>query len=429
MDTIFALATAQGKAGVAIVRVSGEQAFRSIEILSGKPFVVGRPALRNLRDRDGFLIDQALILTFEKGSSFTGERSVEFQLHGSPAIVAVVLADLSEMEGYRLAEPGEFTRRALMNGQLDLAQVEGLADLLEAETEAQRIQAIRVFDGRLGELTSSWRAQLIRAAALLEATIDFADEDVPIDVTPEVSELLEAVFIDLTAEESGAKVAERIRNGFEVAIIGPPNVGKSTLLNRLAGRNAALTSTVAGTTRDVIEVRLDLNGLPVTLLDTAGIRETEDEIEALGVDLATKRAAASDLRVFLSANISDPWPVEEKAGDIRVVGKSDQGIETGDGLSGLTGEGVNELIERVSRELSSRASNGSSLIRERHSIAIRDALTSLNIARNRIAHGETNSEIIAEDIRMSVRALDPLIGNVGVENILDEVFSSFCLGK
>lgn len=426
MDTIFALATAQGKAGVAIIRVSGSRSFDAVTKLTGKPVSSGRPILRNIYGSDGGLIDQALILAFDEGRSFTGEQSVEFQLHGSPAIVAAVLRLLSNIENFRLADPGEFTRRALVNGQLDLAQVEGLADLIEAETEAQRIQAVRVFDGRLGELTSSWRARLIRAAALLEATIDFADEDVPVDVTPEVSELLRTVFEELSSEDAGGETAERIRNGFEVAIVGPPNAGKSTLLNRLAGREAALTSKIAGTTRDVIEVGLDLNGIPVTVLDTAGIRSTEDEVEALGVDLAKRRAEAADLRVFLSTSDQDLWPVKYADTDIRVIGKSDI---AGSGVSGLTGEGVTELVERISAELSKRASTGSSLIRERHRVAIRDSLASLNIARNRLSEHEPNSEIIAEDIRMSVRALDPLIGNVGVENILDEVFSSFCLGK
>lgn len=429
MDTIFALATAQGKAGVAIVRVSGDLAFNAAEILTGRTVVTGRPSLRPIRNSSGDLIDQALVLSFIEGGSFTGEQSVEFQLHGSPAIVASVLRLLSNISGLRLAEPGEFTRRALLNGQLDLAQVEGLADLIEAETEAQRIQAIRVFDGRLGELTGSWRKRLIRAAALLEATIDFVDEDVPVDVVPEVSELVEDVFDALNSEVVGSVAAERIRNGFEVAIVGPPNIGKSTLLNKLAGREAALTSKVAGTTRDVIEVKLDLGGLPVTFLDTAGIRETDDEIEALGVDLATRRAESADLRVFLCGSTEDKWPVESQQGDIQVLGKVDGLLHPKKGISGLTGDGVPDLITQISGELGQRASGGSNLIRERHRIAIRDALTSLSVARNRLSGGLPDLEIIAEDIRMSARALDPLIGTVGVENILDEVFSSFCLGK
>lgn len=429
MDTIYALATAQGKAGVSIVRVSGPNAFISAEELTNKPVEVGQSGLRYIFDSKGLMIDQALIILFDQGKSFTGEKVVEYQTHGSPAIVSSLMNRLSELEGYRLAEPGEFTRRALINGQLDIAQVEGLGDLIEAETEAQRIQALRVFDGRLRSMTSAWRKSLIRAAALLEATIDFADEEVPVDVSPEVMDLIENVLVDLNKENEGSDVAERIRSGFEVAIVGPPNIGKSTLLNKIAGREAALTSSIAGTTRDVVEVRLDLNGLPVTILDTAGIRETEDVVEALGVDLATRRAELADVRIFLCETQDDPWPVGEKEGDIQVCGKRDTNSEGLWGVSGLTGFGVSELLKELSDTLKSRAGGGSSLIRERHRIAIRDAINTLNSARNRLTHAEFSTEIIAEEIRVAVRALDSLIGSVGVEDVLDEVFSSFCLGK
>ncbi|NCW70415.1 MAG: tRNA uridine-5-carboxymethylaminomethyl(34) synthesis GTPase MnmE, partial [Marivivens sp.] len=252
MDTIYALATASGKAGVAVIRISGVLAFEA-----GRRLCCDLPQGRGLRrivDGQGDLIDEALVLTFDKGRSFTGEEVVELQLHGSPAIIAAVLSELSGYDGLRLAEAGEFTRRALENGRLDLAQVEGLADLIDAETEAQRKQALRVFQGALGDKVIVWREQLVRAAALVEATIDFVDEDVPVDVMPEVTELLRGVQTEMQSEAEGVRIAERIRDGFEVAIVGSPNVGKSTLLNRLAGREAAITSEIAGTTRDVIEV-------------------------------------------------------------------------------------------------------------------------------------------------------------------------------
>ena len=428
METIFALATAQGKAGVAIVRVSGDQAFDAISSLTNKPFDHSRPNLRYLYDSKGILLDQSLILSFDKGKSFTGENVVEFQTHGSSAVVTALLRNLAKLKGFRLAGPGEFTKRALLNGQLDIAQVEGLGDLIEAETETQRIQAIRVFDGRLRDLTNSWRKSLVRAAALLEATIDFVDEDVPIDVTPEVNTLLNGVLSELEIEHAGSAVAERIRSGFEVVILGPPNIGKSTLLNRLAGRQAALTSSIAGTTRDVIEVRMDLRGLPVTFLDTAGIRETDDHVESLGIDLATKRANQADLRVFLCESLDDTWPVDHNDDDIRLLGKVDN-LDSANGVSGHTGFGVTELMDEIAVTLGARASGGSSLIRERHRVAIFDAIDALKFAKNRLNHDVLNTEILAEEIRIAVRALDSLIGNVGVEDVLDEVFSSFCLGK
>jgi tRNA modification GTPase len=285
MDTIYALASARGKAGVAVVRLSGPEAHDAARALCGPLPEPRRTALRVLRWQ-GRDLDHALVICFEKCASFTGEASVEFHLHGSQAVVAEVLRVLAEQPGLRLAQAGEFTRRALENGCLDLAQVEGLADLIDAETEAQRVQALRVLSGAIGQKVEAWRRDIIRAAALMEATIDFADEDVPVDVTPEVRGLLDGLLDSIGKEVAGASVAERIREGFEVAIIGAPNAGKSTLLNALAGREAAITSEIAGTTRDVIEVKMDLAGLAVTVLDTAGLRETSDQVEALGVELA-----------------------------------------------------------------------------------------------------------------------------------------------
>ncbi len=305
MDTIYALASARGKAGVAVVRISGPHAFPAARALAGDLPAPRRAGLRRLTSADGALLDEALVLLFEVGSSFTGEDVVELQLHGSTAVVRAVLTELSKQEGLRPAEPGEFTRRALENECLDLAQVEGLADLLDAETEAQRKQAVGVLSGALGDLAGAWRTDLIRAAALLEATIDFADEDVPVDVSPEVNALLDTTLESLERETAGTRIAERIREGFEVAIVGRPNAGKSTLLNAMAGREAAITSDIAGTTRDVIEVHMELAGLPVTVLDTAGVRDTEDQVEAIGVARALERAKAADLRVFLLEGADD----------------------------------------------------------------------------------------------------------------------------
>ncbi|MBT2131806.1 tRNA uridine-5-carboxymethylaminomethyl(34) synthesis GTPase MnmE [Aliiroseovarius lamellibrachiae] len=429
MDTIFALASARGKAGVAVVRISGPQAFQAATTLAGKLPAPRKAGLRRLSTLDGIFLDEALVLIFEDNASFTGEQIVELQLHGSTAVVRAVLAELGKIENLRMAEPGEFTRRALENERMDLAQVEGLADLLDAETEAQRKQALKVLSGALGEIAEGWRRDLIRAAALLEATIDFADEDVPVDVSPEVGALMNGVITSLTKEVEGTRIAERIRDGFEIAIVGPPNAGKSTLLNALAGRDAAITSEFAGTTRDVIEVRMDLAGLPVTLLDTAGIREAADYVESVGIDRALDRANAADLRIFLLENSDDQPPFPPSVDDIVAIGKADLSSGGGFRLSGKTGLGVDQLIEKITSILEDRVQSVGIATRERHRQEMTRALDALDQALIEVQFGEDRAELAAEELRTAIRALDSLVGRVDVEMILDEIFSSFCLGK
>jgi len=426
MDTIFALATAQGRAGVAVVRISGPYAVRAVTRIAGD--VPHGRGVRMLRDADGVLLDEALILHFPDGHSFTGETVVELHLHGSPAIVAAVLRVLGGLDGLRQAEPGEFTRRAMDNGRLDLAEVEGLADLIDAETEGQRRQALRVFSGALGDLAARWRENLIRAAALLEATIDFADEEVPTDVTPEVRALLAEVSVEMEREAAGVRIAERVRDGFEVAIIGAPNAGKSTLLNRLAGRDVAITSEVAGTTRDVIEVRMDLGGLPVTLLDTAGLRDTGDVVEGLGVARAKARAETADLRIHLLGP-DETGPVSPGPDDIIVHGKGDLGSWDGLSVSGKTGAGVDALISEISLRLQDRVGSIGVAMRERHRTAMLQALTHIGATQDGLDHPDGMTDLIAEDLRAAIRAVDSIVGRVDVEQVLDEIFSSFCIGK
>jgi len=427
METIFAQATARGKAGVAVIRISGPRAWEAARALAGalpKPREAG---LRRLR-LDGELLDEALVLCFEAGASFTGEQLAELQVHGAVATVAAVLRALAAMDGLRLAEPGEFTRRALENGQLDLAQVEGLSDLIEAETEAQRKQALAVLSGSVGKAVEDWRAKLVRAAALIEATIDFADEDVPVDVAPEVTMLLEVVLADVTREIGRVGAAERVREGFEVAIIGRPNAGKSTLLNALAGREAAITSEIAGTTRDVIEVRMDLGGLAVTLLDTAGLRETEDVVEAIGVERALQRATQADLRVFLLDGADVPLiaPLED---DLVVRGKADLQDGVGLAVSGKTGAGLERLIAEITGRLLGRAAGAGVMTRARHRQAMIRAKGALESARDEVLRGSDRAELAAEQLRDAARALESLVGRVDVENLLDEIFANFCIGK
>lgn len=425
MDTIYALATAQGRAGVAIVRVSGALAHMAVRTLCGDTPSPRRAALRNVRDAQGGLLDKALVLTFPEGGSFTGEPVAEFHLHGSRAIVAAVLRTLSAIPGLRMAEAGEFTRRAMENGRLDLTEVEGLADLIAAETEAQRTLALRVFDGALGRKVSGWREDLVTALSLLAVSIDFADEDVPDDVLADVATILNRLVAGLRAELAGLSAASRIRDGFEVAIVGPPNVGKSTLLNALAGREAAITSEIAGTTRDVIEVRMDLEGLPVTFLDTAGIRDTQDTVEALGIDRARQRASGADLRIIL-LNGDEPPLMAPEEDDIVLTGKADV---TGRGISGKTGRGVQELLARVSEILGCRATLAGLATQERHRLAMERAVDRLSGAMSQIAGGIGAPELLSEELRGAVTELDALVGKVDVEDLLDAVFSTFCIGK
>lgn len=427
MDTIYAQASARGKAGVAIIRISGPLSWSVTEVLSGSLPPARVAGLRRLRLNGDFL-DEALVLCFEAEASFTGERVTELHLHGSIATVSAVLRALSGFDGLRLAEPGEFTRRALENGQLDLTQVEGLSDLIEAETEAQRRQALTVLSGAIGQKVDGWRRNLIRACALIEATIDFADEDVPVDVSPEVLELINRVCGELCHELDGVGAAERVREGYEVAIIGRPNSGKSTLLNRLAGREAAITSDVAGTTRDVIEVRMDIDGLAVTFLDTAGLRETPDQVEAIGVARAIERAERADLRLFLLDD-EEVGLISPRAGDLVVQGKADLRSQCGLAVSGLTGAGVGELLAEISERLSRKAAAAGTMTRERHRIAMSRAVEALEMARDEVMLRPEHAEIAAEALRDAARALDTLVGRIDVETLLDEIFSSFCIGK
>lgn len=427
MDTIYAQASARGKAGVAIIRISGPLSWSVTEVLAGSLPPARVAGLRRLRLNGDFL-DEALVLCFEAEASFTGERVTELHLHGSIATVSAVLRALSGFDGLRLAEPGEFTRRALENGQLDLTQVEGLSDLIEAETEAQRRQALTVLSGAIGQKVDGWRRNLIRACALIEATIDFADEDVPVDVSPEVLELIERVCGELRHELAGVGAAERVREGYEVAIIGRPNSGKSTLLNRLAGREAAITSDVAGTTRDVIEVRMDIDGLAVTFLDTAGLRETPDRVEAIGVARAIERAERADLRLFLLDD-EEVGLIAPRAEDLVVQGKSDLRSQCGLAVSGLTGAGVGELLVEISERLSRKAAAAGTMTRERHRIAMSRAVEALEMARDEVMLRPEHAEIAAEALRDAALALDTLVGRIDVETLLDEIFSSFCIGK
>ncbi|MFG1462750.1 tRNA uridine-5-carboxymethylaminomethyl(34) synthesis GTPase MnmE [Xanthobacter sp. DSM 24535] len=431
-DTIFALSSGRLPSGVAVVRISGSAARTAAVSLTGAvpPPRLARYAV--LRAPGGEPLDRGLVLFFEGPRSATGEDLVELHLHGGRAVVARVLSTLSALSGFRPALPGEFTRRAHANGKMDLAEVEGLADLIAAESEAQRRQALAQASGALSRRVAGWRERLIRALALVEATIDFADEDdVPEDLTGPA--LLETGLLreELAAALADGVRGERVRDGLSIAIAGPPNAGKSTLLNRLAGREAAIVSHRPGTTRDVLEVHLELAGQAVTLIDTAGLRETDDEVEAEGIRRARARAGSADLVLWLSEEGALPPP--ELNGALVVRTKADRpGGAPGAGaalaISAATGQGIEGLIALIEARAAELGGGEPALItRERHRLALRDAVAHLDFALKRAGRG--GEDLLAEDLRLAARALDALVGRVDIEDVLDALFRTFCIGK
>jgi len=430
MDTIYALASARGRAGIAVIRVSGPQAHEAALVLCGSLPARRVAGLRKLQSA-GVVLDEALVLVFDAKASFTGEDVVELHVHGGGAIVRGVLGALSAMVGLRQSEPGEFTRRALENGRLDLAEVEGLADLIDAETEAQRRQAMRVFSGEMGAKVAQWRVELLQAMAMLDATIDFSDEDLPDDLVQEVVGHLVSVVEDLKVHIKGYGAAERLREGFEVALVGAPNVGKSTLLNALARREAALTSPIAGTTRDVIEVRMDIEGLPITILDTAGIRATDDALELAGISLTRNRAAGADLRIVMLSQPGDAPPCAVEVGDVIVLAKADQRLGGDHSLprvSGLTGEGVDALLLAIRDFFADKVLDAGVVVHQRHFSSAQSALGLLEAAVVQLQDG-LSAELCAEQMRLACRALESLIGKIETEELLGQIFSRFCIGK
>jgi tRNA modification GTPase len=442
-DTIFALASAPGRAGIAVLRLSGPAAGAALRALAGKippPRVAQRARFRD--PAEGEAIDDGLALFFPAPRSFTGEDIVELHVHGSRAVVAALLEALTRLPGLRLAEPGEFTRRAFENGKLDLTAAEGLGDLVAAETAAQRRQALRQLEGELGRLYEGWRERLLRALAHVEAEIDFPEEGLPSEIWAGVRAAAQALRRDIAAHLADGRRGERLREGVSVAIIGPPNAGKSSLMNALARRDVAITAATAGTTRDVIEVALDLEGYPVVLADTAGLREAEDAIEAEGVRRARARAAAADFRLVV---VDASRPEEARAlgplvaGDALVVANKIDLAPADDArwadalgagpalrLSLLTGQGIADLLARLAAEMKTRLDPGVApvITRARHRAALADAAAALD--RFAIA---TLPELAAEDLRAATRALGRITGRVDVEDLLDIIFREFCIGK
>jgi tRNA modification GTPase len=439
-DTIAALSSGVGKAAVAVVRVSGPATRFAVETLCGSVPRDRRAEVRTLRRGAlGEVIDQAMVLFFEGPRSFTGQDMAEFQIHGGRAVVAALLDELFRLDGVRPALPGEFTRRAVDNGKLDLTAAEGIADLIEAETAGQRRQALRQAAGALERAAGAWRDGLVEMLALVEAQIDFPDEgDVPElleDVRARATRLLSSVESALASSRRG----ERVRAGAVVVIAGPPNAGKSTLLNAIARRDVAIVSPFAGTTRDTIEVHLDLDGFAVTLVDTAGMRDTVDPVEAMGVDRAKAAADGADLVLWLSPADRPARPPCAKTDLILVTTKSDlieggaidsgaQPIE-GVRVSALSGRGMESLIEAIGARVKVLLDGAEDALvtRARHRVELAHVADSLR--RVISTDPDVPIEFIGEDLRLCVRGIGRLTGRVDIDEIYDVIFSSFCIGK
>lgn len=445
-DTIFALASPPGRGGVAVIRLSGPRSGAVVRAITGRPLPPPRLAkLSEFRGDDGGALDRGLLLWFPAPGSFTGEDVAELHIHGGKAVVAAIYGALSQKDGLRQAEPGEFAKRAFWNGKLDLTEAEGLADLVAAETEAQRRQALRQLSGELGAIYEGWRGDLIGALAHLEAAIDFSDEPLPVDLKEKVRQQLAGLREEIGRHLADNRRGERLRAGLAIAIIGPPNVGKSSLMNLLARRDAAIVSDTAGTTRDVIEVQLDIGGFPVIVADTAGLRETADAVESEGVKRALRSAEAADLKILMYDSVK--WnekqlsSVEQCDDDtIVLINKADlvpvhfppDQILAAKPLAILPvsvngGIGVAAFLTELARAIEARFGPGetATITRTRH----REALTACAEALDRFLAQELAPELAAEEVRMAARALGRITGRADVEDILDVVFADFCIGK
>ena len=432
--TIFALSTASGVAGLAVVRVSGHLALTALKTISRKshfdPNVLTRASFYD--SENGNLIDRGLAVYFAKPKSFTGEDVVEFHIHGGRATVDLLLKTLSGINQLRLAEPGEFSKRAFINNKMDLTAIEAMGDLINAQTELQHNQALSQMDGSLNKLYLSWRKSLIELVAYLEADIDFAEEDIPDDVLKNINEKIEKLLAEMNEHINQRNQGEILRDGYRVAIVGTPNVGKSSLINLLANRDVAIVSDREGTTRDALEVRLNIAGFPVVFTDTAGLRQTSDEIEKKGIEITQKKIDEANLVIEL---FDDPTKLNFHDERLTILNKCDlhnkenKTYDRAINISVTTGDGIDHLIKQISDKVSNNFGSYSDTIptKTRYILGVQNSIQSLLNAKT--IDLKSNSELMVEELRLAIQEIGKITGHVDVEEYLEVIFKDFCIGK
>ena len=432
--TIFALSTPESVSAIAIIRISGPDTLNALCMLcrcNVKSFKKKRTLiLKKIYSSDNILLDEALVVSFDENKSFTNEQMAELHIHGSIIVIKTVMETLSKLPFLRQAFPGEFTQRALENNKLNLTQVEGLSDLLKAETEYQQKQALDNYTGKTNKKIIKWKNKVLKILSLIEANIDFYEDVDDPDIIKKVTKSILCLEKDLIKEKKGFKFSESLRSGFIVSIVGKPNSGKSTLINKLAKRNVAITSRISGTTRDIIELRYNLDGIPIVFLDTAGIRKSKNKIEKIGISKSLKKANKSDLRVILSENIEEVLSLGLKKSSLDIVLRPKGDLKGSEpSISGKTGKGIENLLQQIKEKLYSKKITSTVINRTRHLERVNVCINNINNIKELVSRDIIELELIANELRGIILNIDGLLGLIDTESMLGEIFSNFCIGK
>ena len=432
--TIFALSTPESVSAIAIIRISGPDTLNALCMLcrcNVKSFKKKRTLiLKKIYSSDNILLDEALVVSFDENKSFTNEQMAELHIHGSIIVIKTVMETLSKLPFLRQAFPGEFTQRALENNKLNLTQVEGLSDLLQAETEYQQKQALDTYTGKTNKKIIKWKNDVLKILSLIEANIDFYEDVDDTDIIKKVTESIFCLEKDLIKEKKGFKFSESLRSGFIVSIVGKPNSGKSTLINKLAKRNVAITSRISGTTRDIIELRYNLDGIPIVFLDTAGIRKSKNKIEKIGISKSLKKANKSHLRVILSENIEEVLSLGLKKSSLDIVLRPKGDLKGSEpSISGKTGKGIENLLQQIKEKLYSKKITSTVINRTRHLERVNVCINNINNIKELVSRDIIELELLANELRGIILNIDGLLGLIDTESMLGEIFSNFCIGK